>query len=104
MVIPILTYSSELWGFYTYECIEKVQNNFCKYVLKVPLHTTNVAVREQCCRYCIIALLLVKMIKYWCKLLCVDDQRVPKACYKMLYRLDDVGRKKWATDVKLNGC
>jgi hypothetical protein len=39
MVLPILTYGSEIWGVNTHNCIERVQNKFCKYVLKLPIQT-----------------------------------------------------------------
>ena len=41
----------------------------------------------------------LRCIKYL--LLKLADQRMPKACYKMLKNLDENGRKTWANDVKL---
>jgi len=100
MVLPILTYGSEIWGCDTHACIERVQNNYCKYVLKLPTNTTNIAVRGECGRYSIKTVTMLHVLKYWCKLLYMNDERLPKSCYNMLYRLDNNGRVTWATKVK----
>ena len=39
-------------------------------------------------------------IKYWCKLIQMQESRYPKHCYKMLKSLDDIGRVTWATQIK----
>ena len=41
------------------------------------------------------------LIKYWLKLLRMPDSRYPKACYTMLFNLDQQGRTTWATHVRL---
>ena len=40
-------------------------------------------------------------VNYWCKLLQMNDDRYPKSCYKMLKALDDVGRKNWASSIRI---
>ena len=42
---------------------------------------------------------MLKCIKYWFKILCVGDDRLPKYCYYMSKRLDDVGRVTWASKI-----
>ena len=39
-------------------------------------------------------------IKYWLKLIQMSDSRYPKQCYYMLKRLDEAGRKTWATNIR----
>ena len=39
-------------------------------------------------------------IKYWCKLLHMNDHRYPKRCYYMLKSLDNAGRLTWASHIK----
>ena len=41
-----------------------------------------------------------KCVKYWLKLIMMEDNRYPKQCYMMLYRLDQAERKTWATHVR----
>lgn len=100
MVLPILTYGSEIWGVNTHNCIERVQNKFCKYVLKLPIQTPNVAARGECGRCPLKSTCILHALKYWCKLLYMEDGKLPKSCYKMLCRLDDIGRKTWASNIK----
>ena len=35
IVIPILLYGCEIWGFENSEIMEKIQYDFCKYILKL---------------------------------------------------------------------
>ena len=44
MVLPVLTYGSEVWGFHGAPDIERVNLKFMKRILRVRLQTTNVAV------------------------------------------------------------
>ena len=41
-----------------------------------------------------------RCVKYWLKLIEMDQNRSPLACYKMLKDLDDQGRRTWATDIR----
>ena len=41
-----------------------------------------------------------KCIRYWIRLIRMDDTRYPYHCYRMLRRLDDAGRITWASKVK----
>ena len=41
-------------------------------------------------------------IKYWCKLLHMQNNCYPKMFYKMLKSLDEAGRHTWASNVKKN--
>ena len=100
MISPILLYSSEVWGFAVADKIEQVQTDFCKYVLKVPSHTSNKAVLGETGRYPMYVMYFKRCVKYWLKLLIMPDARYPKACYKMLLSLDQQGRHTWATSVK----
>ena len=100
MIVPILTYGAEIWGFDTYKQLENVQIRFCKKVIGVPKKTSNEAVLGECGRYPLMLQYTVKCIKYWLKLLVMPNTRYPKACYNMIYILDGAGKKTWATSVK----
>ena len=43
MVVPILLYGEELWGYEQINFIENVQSQYCKYLLKLSVNTANVA-------------------------------------------------------------
>ena len=48
IVLPILTYSCEVWGFENCAEIEKVHLRFCKKILKVRQTTSNYMVYVEC--------------------------------------------------------
>jgi hypothetical protein len=100
MVLPILTYGSQIWGCDTVKCIEQVQDKYCKYLLKLPNQAVNVAVRGECGRLPVKVTATLYVLKYWCTLLYMDNNRLPKSCYKMIHALDASGRVTWATKVK----
>lgn len=100
MIAPMLLYGSEVWGFLESERIEQVQTDYCKQVLGVPSHTPHTAVMAETGRLPLYLRYYKRCIKYWIKLLEMPTSRYPKACYSMLYTLDQQGRKTWATSVR----
>ena len=97
---PILLYGSEIWGVHKWESVERFHFQYCKYVLGVSYKCSNVAVLADCGRNYIHVDILQRVIKYWFKLLELQENRYPKQCYKMLCKLDAVGRHTWASAVK----
>ena len=100
MVMPILMYAAEIWGFNVNPCLEQVQISYCKFVLRVPTSTSNAAVLGECGRSPLAVKCTLKVINFWLKLLNMDVNRLPKSCYEMLFNLDKIGRKTWASEVK----
>ena len=101
MVVPILNYGAEVWGFKEYECIESVQIRFCKKLLGVGRCSSNSAILGELGRYPLFVNLSLKCIKYWFKLLRMPPSRNPRAVYDMLLNLDEAGRITWVTFIKL---
>ena len=100
MVVPILCYGAELWGYEYCHSIEHIHVKFCKYLLGVSNSTPTAAVLGELGRTPISMTYNVKCIKYWLKLLEMDDNRLPRLCYKLLHEYDSSGRRTWATEVK----
>ena len=100
MVKPILCYGSEIWGYEYAGTIEKVHVDFCKYFLGVNSSVNNSVALGECWRIPLCITYHTNCIKYWCKLLHMQNNRYPKNCYKMLKSLDEAGRHTWASDVK----
>ena len=100
MISPILCYGSEIWGTTYCSTIESVQIKFCKSILKVGRSTCNNMVLGECGRVPLQFVYMTKAIKYWCRLLHLSNNRLPKQCYFMLKALDDSGRNTWATKIK----
>ena len=46
----------------------------------------------------------MKCIKYWLKITRMHENRIPYKAYKVLYNLDNDGKKTWATNVRQYLC
>ena len=84
MVLPILTFGAELWGYEYSDIIENVQLKFCREFLGVNHSVNNCIVLYECGRLPLCVIYKTKVVKYWCKLLRMDNHRFPKQCYMML--------------------
>jgi hypothetical protein len=100
MVLPIVMYGAEVWGTDYITCIEKVQTRFCKYVLGVGSRVSDLAALGECGRKPLFVQYYCKVIKYWIKLLQMNDETISKKCYWMLKILDENKRYNWVTNVK----
>ena len=100
VVVPVLCYGSEVWGYERQERIERVHTKFCKRVLGVSNNTSNVAVLGECGRYPLFTVYFCKCIKYWLKMLRLPNNSLSKACYKLSKRFDESGRKTWCSKVR----
>ena len=100
MIVPILVYAAEIWGCNSYEYIERIHRKFLRQQLGVSSSTSNIVVYGETGRYPLSVIYLVKCVKYWLKLVEMDNNRYPKACYKMLYNLDENNRQTWVSFVK----
>ena len=100
MVLPFLTFDAELWGYEYSDIIENVQLKFCREFLGVNHSVNNCIALSECGRLPLCVIYKTKVVKYWCKLLRMDNHRFPKQCYKMLKAHADLGRINWVTQVK----
>ena len=99
LVLPILLYGAEIWGYTIREEIEIVHRKFCKYVLCVSSHVPSAAVLGECGRLPLSTHYIFRCVKYWVKL--VNGHNVfTHSCYNLLKILSDNGRTTWASNVK----
>ena len=68
IILPILMYSSEIWGFCRSDDIEKVHLRFLKQILGVCKQTSNVAVYGELGRFPLFVLRKIRILKYWFKI------------------------------------
>ena len=66
LVVPILLYTSEVWGIYGYNDIDMFHMKFCKLLLGVRKQTVNVAVLGEPGRFPLSILARERCLKYWC--------------------------------------
>jgi hypothetical protein len=100
-VQPIMQYGAEIWGLDdAAEHCEKVHLLALKKFLLIKLRTPNDLVYKELNRYPILINFMVCTVRYWLKLLQMNDCRIPKKAFLMLHRLDGTGKRNWVTKVK----
>ena len=91
MIVPILTYSAEIWGYEYSSQIEKAQTTYCKRLA---------CLHAECGRRPLATTYITRCVKFWVKLVQMPRNRYPRQCYEMLRQLDEGGRNTWATNIK----
>ena len=99
-IASILLYASEVWGYQQVDEIEKVHLVACKRFLGLPRGTPNSIVYGELGRFPLHVISNLRCIKYWFKLLSLDETRLPLLAYKMLVSLDERGKRCWVTNIK----
>ena len=97
---PIALYGSEIWGIEYGDIVEKAHLFALKRFLGVDRRTPNELVYGEMGRYNISINANVRCISYWLKLTRMNAERLPYKAYRMLYALDESGKKTWTTIVK----
>jgi hypothetical protein len=103
-VQPIVQYGAEVWGLMQGTTIEKVHLFALKRFLGVDRRTPNDLVYGEFGRFPIYLNSYVRCIRYWLKLTRMDDSRLPRKAYKMLFNLDSRGKSTWATNIRVCLC
>lgn len=99
-VLPVLLYGSEVWGFKRFDVLERAHLFACKRILNVGTKTPNAMVLGDLGRMPIFVHSATRCIKYWLRLLTLEESRLPKKTYTMLYNLSEQGKKTWPFFVK----
>jgi hypothetical protein len=97
---PILTYGCEVWGLTAdHTALERVHLFAIKRLLNVSIKTPTVLIYNESGRYPMYIQTHTRCIKFWLKLTRMDDSRLPRKAYTMLYRLHSNNSKNWVTNV-----
>ena len=84
LILPILTYGSEVSGFSKADNIECTHLQFCKHLLGVKIQTQNNFVYKELGRVPLRNHWLVSVIRYWFKVIQCDDSKYTKLTYNMM--------------------
>jgi hypothetical protein len=98
MVLPILTYGYEIWGFHNSPDIERVYLKFLKQILGVRQQTTNIAVYGELGKFPLSVIRNIRIIKFWSRI-----RKTPGTpMYKIMYLKDhnDNLVNAWTLNVK----
>ena len=69
LVVPILLYGSEVWGFKVDEAVERFHKWFMKYILKLKVRTPSSMIYGELGRYNIKVQIQCRMVNFWARLI-----------------------------------
>ena len=93
----VLQYASEIWGIHRGNCVEKVQLDFCKRLLRVKKSTCNVMIYSELGRLPLHVIRKFKILKYWVKILSTDNCILQQCYQEMLINIDT---NNWLSGVR----
>lgn len=100
-IAPILNYASEVWGFHSACAVEKVHLKYLKHLLCVKNTVPNMFVYGEFGRYPMLINRKVRILSYWCKLLCQPEGRYTRYVYTIMYeQVERQGVVNWASLVR----
>lgn len=101
-ILPILLYGSEIWGFEKFDILERVHLKFCKIILNLKQTTPASIVYGELGRYPISVSIKLRMVKFWCRLVNGDDNKISSILYKLLFiNFNNYGfESRWLTFIK----
>ena len=102
LIVPILCYGADVWGFIQAPAIERVHLRFLKTILRFKTSTPNDLVYAELGRQTLRTKRLVQIINYWFKILTSQDTKYIKHVYNFM--LQDVeahpNKVNWAVLVR----
>ena len=99
-VAPILTYACELWGMNDIKEVERVHTNSFKRFLNVSIHCSNTTLYADTGRLPLCISLKLRTVKYWLRLISMNENRLCKQAYNRLITLSEQGSNNWVTKIK----
>lgn len=87
MVLPILTYGCEVWGFEDVHILERLHLKFCKYILGLKKSTCSAMVYGELGRFPISINIKCKIISYWLRLVQGKESKFVKCVYNGLHEM-----------------
>ena len=91
LIMPILTYGCEIWGFENIQTLEKIHLQFCRNILKVRTSTPKYMIYGELGRTTIDVNIKVRMISFWNKLLC-NTNKLSSILYRLMLHLHGTAR------------
>ena len=76
MIVPILLYGSEVWGFENCEVIEAYHFKFCKLMFYLKPSTPKVMVYGELGRFPMTVFIQTRMINFWSKIVCGKEDKL----------------------------
>ena len=83
VVLPIMLYSCEVWGFSNLAPLEKLHRKYCKMVLKLRSSTPNLMIHGETGRFPLEVLVKVRMIKFWSRIVLGKKEKLSYISYNI---------------------
>ena len=103
-ISPVILHGSEIWGFSKRESIELVNRYACKWYMCVGLNSSNSALLGYCGRFPLWIEAARRCIKYWLRILNMDESRYVKKCSLVRLSLLTMTNSNQLCDVLLFVC
>ena len=102
LVVPILLYGSEIWGFCNLDSIEMFHKKFLKSILKLNRGTANCMVYGELGRFSLISTVEKRLINFWARISQGKKSKLSYLIYSLLRQLHDCGdfKSMWINKVK----
>ena len=102
IVVPIMLYGCEVWGFGNIDILERLQLKFCKILLKLGKRTPSCMIYNELGRYPIAISIKSRMLSYWAKLTVCKVTKWCSILYQIIYGLVTEGyiSSDWCNFVK----
>ena len=104
LVLTVLLYGAEIWGFSNLECIEVFHRQFLKNLLGVHKSTNNVMVYGEVGKPPLEYFVTQRMVSFWCRLCTSRQSKISSMLYKLAYKMHyDVNvsfESDWITSVE----
>ena len=91
MVVPVILYGCEIWGYKKRIILERLHLKFCKMVLKLKQSTPNVMVYGEAGRFCLEYYAKKRMINFWSKILLGNNSKLSYSIYNLCKHRHDNG-------------
>ena len=101
IIIPILTYGCEVWGFENTNILEKLHLSYCKQLLQLKKSTGNMFVYGELGRYPLSVIISTKMISYWHTMATGKETKLNTKLYNILHNLNErnLYTSKWLLSI-----
>ncbi len=102
MVLPVLTYDCEIWGYKVHKAIEVVHLTFLKHILGVKKTICNHMVYRELGKYPVNIHIKSRMLSYWLRVINGKRDKIGYKMYQYLLKLHDENTLKspWLKYVK----
>ena len=84
IVIPVLLYGCEIWGYENLELIERIHLKFLKFILGLKSSTPSYMVYGETGRFPLYVIIYSRMVSYWAKLFTGPENKIVYTLYKYL--------------------